>query len=64
MDRFGAAAAAAGDKMYAQIFVPDLAPSFLQRTQLYFADTYFGWSRSAVPNFGLIAQDSAKWQPF
>ena len=25
---------------------------------------YLGWSRSAVQNFGLIAQYLAKWQPF
>ena len=41
------------------IFFQDLAPSMLQRCQ-----SYYGWSRSAVQNFGSIAQDSTKWQPF
>ena len=26
--------------------------------------TYLGWSRNAVQNLGLNAQDSAKWRPF
>ena len=63
-DRFEGTAAGGGPNMCAQIFVPDLAPLILERSQWYFADTYYGWSRSAVQNFSLIAQYSANWWPF
>ena len=51
---------ASGSKMCAQIIVPTLAPSLLQRSQWYFADTYLGWSWSAVQYSNLNAQDPAK----
>ena len=47
-----AATTLVGSKMCYRIFVWDLVPSI-------FADTYLGWSWSAVQNLDLIAQDSA-----
>ena len=50
-DRFKATATAGGgggSKMCARSFMPNLAPSILQRSQWHFADTYLGWSCSAV----------------
>ena len=51
-------------KMYTRVIVPALGPSFLQRSQWYFGNTYLRWSRSAIQNFGLVAKDSAKWRLF
>ena len=44
-----------------RIFVRDLAPSILQKSQCYFAHAYLGWSRSAVQILGLN-KDSAKFK--
>ena len=63
-DCFEAAATTLESKTCTEIIVSHLAPSSLQRSRLYFAHTYLGWTRSAVQSLGPNAQDSAKWRLF